>query len=191
MLMMLWKLNTFNLALCIFMWLWVIYICVSLVWPTRDITAAWLAWVGEKAINGVSWRVIKLTVLFVLSIQSRILEDILSNVMQKSLYFLPHTSLHRPQDWGLHACIFSPLAGWGHHLIDSSQVRVAVNWLLFIYGWMVNRLHFLVLVRVLMWSINTLLFCTIFQREVMSVDSTKISMRKVFIEWNNILERHP
>ena len=27
---------------------------------------------------------------------------------------------------GLHACIFSTLAGWGHHLIDSSQVCIAV-----------------------------------------------------------------
>ena len=126
-------------------------------WPTRDITTAdlpcgynhgWL-WVVEKAIKRSDLER-KWTVLCVLSIQSSILEDIL--VMwcsQKSLYFLPHTSLRRPQHWGLHACIFSALAGWGHHLIDSSQVCIVVNRLRFGYGWTVNRLHFLVIVRAL------------------------------------------
>ena len=73
--------------------------------------------------------------------------------MQKSLYFLPHRSLRRPQHWGLHACIFSALAVWGHQLIDSSQVCIAVNWLRFGYGWTVNRLHFLLIVRALVFSI--------------------------------------
>ena len=51
--------------------------------------------------------------------------------------------------WGLHACIFSALAGWGHHLIDISQVCIAVNRLWFGYGWTVNRLHFLVIMGAL------------------------------------------
>ena len=33
---MLCKLNNFTLTSCIFMWLCVIYVCVSLVWPTPD-----------------------------------------------------------------------------------------------------------------------------------------------------------
>ena len=72
--------------------------------------------------------------------------------MQKSLNFWPHTSLRCPQHWGLHACIFSALAGWGHHLIDSSQVCIAVYRLRFGYGWTVNRLHFLVIVRALVFT---------------------------------------
>ena len=71
--------------------------------------------------------------------------------MQKSLYFLPHRSLRRPHHWGLHACIFSALAGWGHHLVDSSQVCIVVNRLRFGYGLTVNRLHFLVIVRALVF----------------------------------------
>ena len=44
---------------------------------------------------------------------------------------------------------FSALAWWGHHLIDSSQVCIAVDRLRFGYGWTVNQLHFLVIVRAL------------------------------------------
>ena len=66
------------------MWLWVIYVCVSPVWPTRDITTAdlpcgynhgWLR-VVEKAIKRSDLER-KYTVLCVLSIQSSILEYIL------------------------------------------------------------------------------------------------------------------
>ena len=49
----------------------------------------------------------------------------------------------------MHVIVFL-LAGWGHHLIDSSQVCIAVNRLRFGYGWTVNRLHFLVIVRALL-----------------------------------------